>query len=103
MPERLLADNHDHRLLWCELHRTMSTYLRLDQLCIGQISGTCSEASFFFQACSDPELIQLMLNAQADCPSAERAVKGVCDVQHHLQAATVSSPQYLKHDERQFS
>ena len=55
-------------------------YLRLDQLCVVKVPGTCSEAGFFFQACSHPQLIQLVLNAEANCPPAEGAVKGVGDV-----------------------
>ena len=74
------------RKLHCELHCSPSLYLGLNQLGIVQVPSARSEASFFFQACSNPELVQLVLNAQANSPPAEGAVKGIRDVQHHLQA-----------------
>lgn len=80
---QLLCQTHSQRPPHCQLlagaeHR--QGYLRLDQLCVVKISGTCSEAGFFLQACSHPQLIQLVLNAKANCPPAEGAVKGVGDV-----------------------
>ena len=60
-------------------------YLRMHQLSVIKVLGPSTEASLLWKACCDPELVQLVFNAQPHRPSAEGTVKGVGDVQDHLQ------------------
>ena len=65
-----------------------NSHLRVYQLSVVQVPGTSSEAGLLRQASCNSQLIELVLNAEADSPATEGAVKGIGDVQHHLQGRT---------------